>query len=192
VANWNLYRLASALAALDIEPDALKAELQHFGPAFMQAYQQRLTHKLGWLQWQPGDETLVDDWWHMLHTQRADFTLSFRTLAQAGHDDEPFLALFGDREAASAWLARYTQRLAVDAGRPGAERIAQMNAVNPIYVLRNHLAEIAIQAAQQDDAGEIETLLELLRDPFTARAGYESYAAAAPQWAQTLEVSCSS
>jgi uncharacterized protein YdiU (UPF0061 family) len=67
-----------------------------------------------------------------------------------------------------------------------------MNRANPLYVLRNHLAEAAIQAAKKDDASEIDTLLMLLRDPYTERPGYEQYAAKAPDWACQLEVSCSS
>ena len=67
-----------------------------------------------------------------------------------------------------------------------------MNQVNPLYVLRNHLAEQAIRAAQQGDAGEIGTLLQLLRDPYTERSGYEAYAGLPPDWAGGIEVSCSS
>ncbi|MEO6959431.1 MAG: protein adenylyltransferase SelO family protein, partial [Burkholderiaceae bacterium] len=191
VANWNLHRFANSLAVLGIDTEALKAELRHFEPAFLRAYQQRMADKFGWLAWQPGDETLTDDWWQLLHAQHADFTLGFRTLAQAAGDSEPFLALFSERGAASAWLDRYKQRLLQDS-RPGPERIAHMNRVNPLYILRNHLAETAIRAAQQGDATEIDTLLGLLRNPYTERPGYESYASAAPDWAGQLEVSCSS
>ena len=191
VAHWNLYRLANSLVALDIEPEALKAELEHFEAAFLSAYRRRLADKFGLRQWQEGDETLVDDWWRLLHINRADFTLSFRTLAQASQNSDAFLALFGDRAAAQAWLDAYTQRLALD-GRAAAERAAHMDRVNPLYVLRNHLAEKAIQAAKQGDAGEIDTLLTLLRDPYTARDGCEAYAALPPEWACQLEVSCSS
>ena len=67
-----------------------------------------------------------------------------------------------------------------------------MNRVNPLYVLRNHLAEEAIRAAKTGDAGEIETLMTLLRDPFTARTGYKKYASLPPDWANGIEVSCSS
>jgi uncharacterized protein YdiU (UPF0061 family) len=67
-----------------------------------------------------------------------------------------------------------------------------MNSCNPLYVLRNHLAQQAIDAAQQGDESEIEILLMLLRDPFTERAGFDAYAQPAPDWARHLEVSCSS
>ncbi|HEY9279930.1 MAG TPA: YdiU family protein [Eoetvoesiella sp.] len=191
VVHWNLYRLASSLVGLGIEPDALKEQLQHYEPAFLNAYQGNLVKKFGWLQWLPGDEALVDDWWRLLHTQRADFTLSFRHLALAANDSELFLSLFAEKDPAQAWLSRYLQRLDQEA-RPAVQRSAAMMRANPLYILRNHLAEVAIQAAQQGDAGEIETLLKLLRDPYTEQKGYESYAAPAPEWACQLEVSCSS
>jgi uncharacterized protein YdiU (UPF0061 family) len=67
-----------------------------------------------------------------------------------------------------------------------------MNRVNPLYVLRNHLAEQAIQAAAKDDASEIDTLLMLLRDPYTERPGFEAYAMPPPEGSAELAVSCSS
>jgi uncharacterized protein YdiU (UPF0061 family) len=191
VVHWNLYRLASSLVGLGLEPEALKEQLQHFEPAFLKAYQANLVSKFGWLSWLPGDDVLVDDWWRLLHTQRADFTLSFRYLALATQTPGPFLSLFADQDAAQAWLGRYAQRLERDA-RPAEQRASAMMRVNPLYILRNHLAEAAIQAAQNDDASEIETLLKLLRDPYTEQVGYEAYAAQAPEWACQLEVSCSS
>ena len=67
-----------------------------------------------------------------------------------------------------------------------------MLSANPLYVLRNHLAQQAIDAAEKDDASVIDALMTVLRDPYTERAGFEAYAQAAPEWARHLEVSCSS
>src|SRR5690606_8162500 len=94
-------------------------------------------------------------------------------------------------EAVQKWLAQYRSRLAQE-GRPAQERIASMHQANPLYVLRNHLAEQAIRAAKEGDASEIDTLLRLLRDPFTEVSGHEAYAALPPDWASELAVSCSS
>src|SRR3546814_20564312 len=94
---------------------------------------------------------------------------------------------FEDQAAANAWLDRYMARLARDK-RPDHERIEQMNRANPVYVLRNHLAEAAIQAAAQGDAGEINTLLDLLREPYVDKPGFEAYASAPPDGASRLEV----
>lgn len=67
-----------------------------------------------------------------------------------------------------------------------------MNRVNPKYVLRNHLAETAIRRARERDFSEVERLLDVLRHPFDEQPEYEAYAALPPEWASSLEVSCSS
>src|SRR5690606_24943800 len=94
VANRNLYRLATALMGLGIPADALKHELARFEEAFLQAYRGNLSRKLGFRQWEEGDDELFDDWWRLLHAQRADFTLSFRGLATVPERREPWLAGF--------------------------------------------------------------------------------------------------
>jgi uncharacterized protein YdiU (UPF0061 family) len=67
-----------------------------------------------------------------------------------------------------------------------------MLAVNPLYVLRNYIAQQAIEAAENGDFSEVQRQMQLLSDPFSARAGLEAYAAAPPAGAPHLEVSCSS
>ena len=67
-----------------------------------------------------------------------------------------------------------------------------MDLVNPKYILRNYLAQGAIEKAQQKDYSEIHRLLTLLRNPYSEQAGMESYAAAPPNWGKHLSVSCSS
>ncbi len=191
VGHWNLYRLASSLLSLDADPDDMQAVLQEYEGVFLDKYRRNLRDKLGLSSWKEGDDQLADDWWRLLHLDRADFTLSFRRLAFALQDSDAFIARFRNADAASAWLERYRDRVARD-DRPEQERIARMLAVNPLYVLRNHLAELAIRRAKQRDASEIARLLTVLRDPCTERPGYEAYAAEPPEWAAGIEVSCSS
>lgn len=191
VMHWNLYRLASSLTALGLEPDELKLQLQVFENAFLQAYQGNLVRKFGWLSWHEQDQDLVDEWWRLLHTQSADFTLSFRRLATALDQPESFLALFEEAAPAREWLEQYRRRVQFES-RSEADRVTQMLSANPLYVLRNHLAQQAIDAAEKDDASVIDSLITVLRDPYTERSGFEAYAQAAPEWARHLEVSCSS
>lgn len=100
-----------------------------------------------------------------MDANQADFTLTWRRLADAALGRRaPFQDLFIDRGAASDWLDRLLARQAED-GRPATEVATSMNRVNPLYVLRNHLAEEAIRAAKAGDASEIDTLMMLLRDP---------------------------
>jgi uncharacterized protein YdiU (UPF0061 family) len=67
-----------------------------------------------------------------------------------------------------------------------------MNRVNPKFVLRNHLADAAIQSAQAGDFSETERLMQVLRRPFDEQPDHEAYAAFPPEWASSIEVSCSS
>ena len=67
-----------------------------------------------------------------------------------------------------------------------------MNRVNPKYVLRNHLAEVAIREAQAGDFSATRRLLDVLEHPFDEQPEHEAYAGFPPEWAQTIEVSCSS
>lgn len=99
--------------------------------------------------------------------------------------------LFLDRPAFDAWGARYAERLR--SGASSDEKRAQrMNAVNPKFVLRNHLAETAIRAADEGDFSETQRLLKVLEHPFDEQPDDAAYAAFSPDWAQHLEVSCSS
>ncbi|HEY0295416.1 MAG TPA: YdiU family protein [Bordetella sp.] len=192
VALWNLYRLAGALHALVPDADALRGALDGYEAVFTEAFHARMAARLGIAGWQAEDEPLLDDLLRLMHENRADFTLSFRRLAGVVRGEpRGFLDLFIDREAAAAWLARLQARHAQAGGEAGA-RAAGMDRVNPLYVLRNHLAELAIRAAKEDDASEIDTLLRLLADPCTERPGYERYAELPPEWATGIEVSCSS
>ena len=189
---WNLHRLASALSTLWLDGDTLAAELDKFEPAFTQAYRSNLMRKMGLSYWDDDiDADLVDDWWRLLHEESADFILAFRHLAHAPQAPDAFLSLFVDRAAAQAWLARYAQRLAFD-DQPAAARADAMLRANPLYVLRNHLAQRAIEAALRDDPSEIETLLMLLHDPYTERPGYEIYAEPPSPGAASVALSCSS
>ena len=192
VALWNLYRLGGSLHALVPDVDGLRAALDEFEPVFTRAFHERMAAKLGLAAWQVEDEPLLDDLLKLMDANQADFTLSFRRLADAlAGQRSAFEDLFIDRPAAGAWLDRLLARHAQDA-RPAPEVAAGMNRVNPLYVLRNHLAEDAIRAAKTGDAGEIDTLLKLLRNPYEAQPGYERYAGLPPDWAGSIEVSCSS
>ncbi|AMD46590.1 protein adenylyltransferase SelO [Bordetella holmesii] len=192
VALWNLYRLAGSLHMLVPDAEALRAVLGQYESIFTQAFHARMAAKMGVSGWQAADEMLLDDLLRLMHDSRADFTLTFRALAQAVRGEPgQLLDFFIDRQATQAWWERQVARHAVD-GRAAQVRAEAMDAVNPLYVLRNHLAEQAIRAAVQGDASEIERLMGLLRDPFRARADAGGYAALPPDWASDLSVSCSS
>lgn len=189
VAFWNLHALAQAFVPLlDDEPEAAVEQLldavESYRERFASQMLARLRAKLGLEGERDGDQALADDFLKLMAASRADFTIGFRRLSRALSDVEPLRDLFIDREALDAWLARWRLRTAPDAQ-------ARMLETNPAVVLRNHLAEGAIRAAQQGEFGEIDRLLKVLGRPFDEPA-LPSDAALPPDWAQTLEVSCSS
>jgi len=190
---WNLYRLAGALHPLVGDEDALRAVLADFEPRFMDAFNQRMMAKIG-LTGQPDQAArqLLDDLLALMHAQRADFTLSWRNLTHAVRgNDTAFVDLFIDRDAARAWLDRLLTRL--NSQDATLEQTAQaMDRVNPLYVLRNHLAEQAIRSAKAGDFSEIDRLMQILRNPYVEHPEGEHYAQLPPDWASGLAVSCSS
>ena len=205
IGEWNCFALGQALMPLIGDVELAQQALAAYADAFSRAYPARLRAKLGLEREAPDDTALFDALFEALHASRVDFTLFFRALAgihrSDAQGDGPVRDLFIDREAADAWLARYRQRLAMEA-RGDAERAIAMNRVNPLYVLRNHLAEIAIRRARGENAegvpagapdfSEVGRLAEALSDPYTERAGLEAYAAPPPAWASRLSISCSS
>ncbi|HTH59377.1 MAG TPA: YdiU family protein [Paraburkholderia sp.] len=212
VAYWNLFCLAQALLPLfgtqhndsDGTDEKARTEraiadaqavLERFKERFAPALEARMRAKLGLENAQDGDDALANRLFEIMHANRADFTLTFRHLAKLSkHDasqDAPVRDLFLDRAAFDAWANDYRRRLA-DEARDDAARAQAMNRVNPKYVLRNHLAQTAIERAAQKDFSEVERLARVLRRPFDEQPEHEAYAALPPDWASSLEVSCSS
>ena len=189
---WNLNALAHALSGL-IEHDALVDALQGYEPALLATYWGGLRDKLGLRGEQAGDRELVLDFLDLLAKNGADYTRSFRALSQVRVDADttPLRDDFPDREAFDAWHRRYRARLQAEASID-AERRARMDALNPKYILRNYLAQVAIDKAEDGDYSEIETLRRLLTRPFDEQPEHERYAALPPEWGRHLEISCSS
>jgi serine/tyrosine/threonine adenylyltransferase len=199
VAFWNLHALAQALVPLvGDDTDALRDALEPYGGVFESALQQRLRAKLGLRtadEGAEGDSALVNALFDRMAADRVDFTILFRRLAGFSTTpdarNEPVRDLFIDRDAFDAWAQRYTARLQAEASID-AERALQMNAVNPKYILRNHLAETAIEKAGEGDFSDVALLAKVLRRPYDEQPEHDALAAFPPDWAQHLEVSCSS
>ena len=192
VGLWNLYRLAASLHTLFVDQDPLRVVLNSYESTFTVAFHRRMAKKLGINDWVAQDSVLLDDLLQLMHDNQADFTLAFRALAQAVRGlPQSFEDLFIDRLAAGQWLQRLLARHEQD-NVDAQQRAMAMDRVNPLYILRNHLAELAIAAAKQGDASELEVLLRLLRNPYVEQAGFERYASLPPDWATDIAVSCSS
>jgi uncharacterized protein YdiU (UPF0061 family) len=195
IGHWNCYALAQALVPLIGSVEETQAALDIYQPTFGDRIDALLHAKLGLREQRDGDRALFDDLFGIMQASHADFTLLFRQLAglQAASDagDAPLRDLFIDRPAFDAWASQYRQRLQAE-GSVDAERAIAMNAVNPKYVLRNYLAQVAIDKARQKDFSEVQRLLAVLEHPFDEQPEHERYAALPPDWAAGLEVSCSS
>jgi uncharacterized protein YdiU (UPF0061 family) len=206
IAYWNCFCLAQALLPLfgGHYDEAARAErsvadaqavLERFKDHFGPALERRFQAKLGLGETRERDAALADRLLALMHASRADFTLTFRSLAQVSkhdaHADGPVRDLFLDLPGIDGWLTDYRARLALDP-IDDATRRAAMNRVNPKFVLRNHLAETAIRRAKEKDFSELARLAAVLRRPFDEQPENEAYAALPPDWAGSLEVSCSS
>ncbi|TNF21738.1 MAG: YdiU family protein [Rhodobacteraceae bacterium] len=186
IAQWNLARLAETLLPLlHADPDEAvriaTEEIQTFPEIYAEAWLAGARAKLGLCRVEQQDSGFINALYAAMEGQNVDFTRFFRRLPQAAEGDEaPLTDLFDDAAAIRAWLPHWRDRLASEGRDPDAIK-AEMNAVNPVYIPRNHLVEAALKAAESDaDMGPITRLLEVLRAPFTPRAGLEAYEGPAP------------
>jgi serine/tyrosine/threonine adenylyltransferase len=195
IGNWNCYALGQALLPLIGEPDDVHVALQVYASAYTTKLDDLLHAKLGLQTRQPDDKALIDSVFTIMQDSHVDFTLFFRRLGNLKTadkaSDEPLRDLFIDRAAFDAWAVQYRARLLQENSSDDVRRTA-MHAVNPKYVLRNYLAQIAIEKAQNKDFSETGKLLKVLEHPFDEQPENEQYAALPPDWASELEVSCSS
>ena len=202
IMHWNMACLASAMIPL-IElrcgekeaQDQLRTTLEEFPVTYAQVWQSLFRDKLGFNTKQDGDISLIERLLQAMHDSKVDFTRFFRRLSELKTDvtidrislrDE-----FVDREAIDQWFSDYLARLHSESSNDSIRQKA-MNQVNPKYVLRNHLAQVAIEGAQQKDFSELAKLLNILSKPFDEQPEHDSYALPPPPNLDAIEVSCSS
>lgn len=214
IALWNLLQLGNALYPLVGDAKPLEAGLDAYATRFQAGQRKMMAGKLGINLLDPDqDEPLVAELWPLLAAVETDMTLFFRGLADLRCDagapdaDSDLLACVeqalyqpeqvgpNHRARLADWLRRYQQRVRGE-GITDQARKEKMNRVNPLYVLRNYLAQLAIDKAEHGHFGMVRDLLELLRSPYTEQPGKEDYAAKRPDWARSRAgcsmLSCSS
>jgi uncharacterized protein YdiU (UPF0061 family) len=195
IGHWNCYALGQALLPLIGEVDDVHAALSDYENVFDSSLTQLWHAKLGLQQTLPQDQELIASLLLILQHNRIDFTYFFRNLAdlrcEVNAEATALRDMFLDRPAFDAWAAQYRSRLQQENSQD-EERKQRMQAVNPKYVLRNYLAQVAIEKAQKKDFSEVEKLLTILQHPFDEQSEHDAYAALPPTWASSLEVSCSS
>ena len=182
IAQWNAARLAECLLPLfgddrDKAVEQAQAIIGEFSEIFSSAYQSGLRRKIGLFTARDGDEALVQDLLDAMAKNQADFTLTFRRLADAAADadDDSVRAQFTDPTAFDEWATRWRQRLADDP-QSAAERRAAMRTVNPAFIPRNHRVEAVIAAAVSNDYAPFEELLTVLSKPYEDQPEFAAYA----------------
>ena len=176
LARWNLARLAETLLPLIAEnPEnalpEVKAAIESAEALYAAERRHRFGAKLGVPQ---ADDALIDAFLNLLTAQSADFTGSFRALAQAARGDQtPLRALLGQDPRLDAWLAEWESKRTASA--------EAMDAINPLYIPRNHRVEETLGAATSGDLAPLHRLMTALETPFTARPGFEDLETPAPE-----------
>ena len=204
IAQWNLMQLANALLPLIEDPKPLEVALTDFAKIYQQSWQSMMAAKLGLTHFNDNINNRLLD---LLRSSEIDMTLFFRALADVRQDDtdlmQPLTEAYynsADTQGKAAatmrqWVEDYLHE-AKQQDRSDEERRRLMNATNPKYLLRNYLAQLAIDDAEQGDYKKVDTLLEILRHPYDEQPEFQSYAEKRPEWARNRAgcsmLSCSS
>ncbi len=186
IGQWNLMSFANGLlpvlgASQEEAVERAQGVLDLYPARFDAAYRAGFDRKLGLSGRREGDDALADDLLEIMAAQGADFTLTFRGLGElvegAEGPDEVVRSLFDDPAAFDAWATRWRARLS-DEARSSTEIRRDMDAVNPVYIPRNHRVEEAIRGAvDRADLGPFEDLIAVLSKPYERQPGRERYEA---------------
>ncbi len=206
IVQWNCYALGQTFVPLIGSADETKSVLSVFKPTYEAAMHTLWRKKLGLAsEDNPLDRELADRFLSLMASNHADWTLTWRALGYfdpaVSSSAGKLLDLMIDREATQQWLNDYQMRLE-QIGRPTRERQTQQQLVNPKYVLRNYLAQQAIQEAQDLkgqappeawwESSHLARLQACLAKPYDEQPEFDDYARLPPDWARHIEVSCSS
>lgn len=206
IAQWNLYQLANAIVPLIGETEGLEQILNDFTAYYQHRWLNTLAAKVGFEQFEEErDNVLLEKLLELLPRVETDMTLFFRHLADLKTNDEYTdeqlidvikVAFYQPTELDDdyqqdllTWLKDYQSALQAQ-GLPDDDKKRQMNQVNPKYVLRNYLAQQAIDKAHQGDYDMVNELLEVMRKPYDEQPEYETFAAKRPEWAR-VKAGCS-
>ena len=191
VARWNLFALGQALLPLIGAEDATLAALEPYLGVFEAEYARCLAAKLGFAQASGRTTELAQGLLQLMATEHTDYTLAWRALSRhmAGGPQEDLRAHFIDQAALGAWLGDY-QALARQAGAEHSPE--HMLRTNPAFVLRNYMAEEAIEKAKLKDLSVLQALHAVLTRPFDEQPEHATWAGLPPDWASRITLSCSS
>ena len=199
---WNLYKLANALYPIIEDVKDLETVLQEFRDAYSIKYVKMMRSKLGLFTELTNDNLLVSDIEEILQLSETDMCIFFRQLSKFERG-KPSSGIQIVKEAFYSpdeisgniaqrwqeWFERYDARLEKETDS-NEERKEKMNAVNPKYVLRNYMAQLAIDDADKGNYGLIDELFNLLKEPYSEQPDQEKWFVKRPEWARN-KVGCS-
>lgn len=200
IALWNLAQLANAIYPLIEQVEPLQDALQIYGDCYKQGRQEMMAQKLGLKKFEPAtDLPLTENLEKVLQLVETDMTIFYRKLANlvptTEQDDDSLLAPLMDayyqpedltgeiKMQICGWLRTYLKRVSQDDLRADGRR-QKMNSVNPKYVLRNYLAQLAIDKAEDGDFSLVNDLLQVMRQPYAEQPENERFAEKRPEWAR--------
>ncbi len=199
---WNLHKLANTFYPLIKEVEPLEEILNSFIQKYKQAYLTMMRTKLGLTAKTNADFVLIKDLEEHLHLTETDMTIFYRKLSSFKRTEPsnwfeivrdafylPKEIKKNTKKKWTTWFADYAARLTEEQASD-EERKVNMDAVNPKYVLRNYMAQIAIDAAHKEDYSVIEELFELLKKPYDEQLDMEKWFVKRPDWARS-KIGCS-
>jgi uncharacterized protein YdiU (UPF0061 family) len=203
IALWNLYQLANALYPLINDAKPLEAILNAFNTDYQKEYLNMMRNKLGLKIVKEDDTILIESLTELLPLVETDMTIFFRNLSNVQKEDTAEVALDSIKDAFynekdcnesilnkwNSWLKLYSNRINQEI-LTDEERKEQMNLVNPKYVLRNYMAQLSIDAANEGDYSLVNELFELLKKPYDEQPKNQKWFAKRPDWARD-KVGCS-
>lgn len=199
---WNLYQLANALYPLLEEAKGLEATLEEYSTLYSEKYILMMCSKIGLYTVDKSDMSLIQDLEENLQLTETDMTIFFRRLSTfTSVNKNNGLQILSDAFYApkeiseeieqkwNSWFIRYQNRLRLE-NTSFEERKGKMNLVNPKYVLRNYMVQLAIDAADEGDYSVINSVFKMLKKPYSEQTEYEKWFAKRPDWARN-KVGCS-
>ncbi|WP_093674005.1 protein adenylyltransferase SelO [Tenacibaculum sp. MAR_2009_124] len=200
---WNLFQLANALYPLVEEVDPLQKLLEEYNPIYEEKYLDMMRGKLGLKSAQLNDKEIIGKLEETLQLIETDMTIFFRSLGQINKTDSNSDAIGKIKEAFYSeieykgetkqhwedWFKLYIERLQKET-LSDTERLTYMNTINPKYVLRNYMAQLAIDKADKGEYELINELYTLLKKPYDEQPVFQKWFAKRPEWARN-KVGCS-
>lgn len=197
---WNLTQLGNAIVPLIGETKPLEKTLGKYQEDYLRKYYEQIAAKIGLIEINEGFKKLAMELEEILEEFEMDMTMFYRNLnkfdASKPTDfikllkDSSYAEDFSKHEAKwNEWLSEYANRIIKEASDPD-KRIAAMNLQNPKYVLRNYMAQLAIDDADKGDYELLNELYEMLKNPYDEQSEMEKWFAKRPDWAKN-RVGCS-